>query len=49
MNTLNTLMKLKYEEEKRDERSRQAHEKQGKQYVSQREAEMIEDAMTGDL
>lgn len=42
-------MKLKYEEEKRDEQNRKTHEKQGKQYVSQKEAEMIEDTLTGNL
>lgn len=49
MNTLNTLTKLKYEEEKQEESQRKSQEKQGKQYIGKQEAEMIEDAITGNL
>ena len=47
-NVLNTLSKIKYEEEKR-ERNRLAGGKGKSSYVSRREAEMMEDALTGNL
>lgn len=53
-NVLNTLSKIKYEEEKREEkekreRNRLAGGKGKSSYVSRREAEMMEDALTGNL
>ena len=50
MNTINTLSKVKHDEEKREERENEIRAKQGKQkQPTRQEAEMIEDAISGNL
>ena len=50
MNTINTLSKVKHDEEKREERENEIRAKQGKhKQPTRQESEMIEDAISGNL